>query len=242
MIAVKDGSGAMRRAQERLDAGRADLGIQPSGNGTPKERPNDVILREVERDVARRAKSKAPNSRAVPVSASQPVSQRTDAEIDLDDPYALPMPEGDYFATYITTERGRVQGRGVLFVHFRVTDGDHAGRRLIRFYNEKRGTRLARSSSLWRDYVSLTNRRPPSTGFKPSWMLSGCEVRARVVTVHERVENGRRVPMAECERYSKIDALLEITAGSPPALGGIKDVRASQKKRTPSLSLNGTAT
>ena len=224
-------------AQQKLDAKRAANGIAPR-----TERAGDRILREVERDVERRAKSKAPGARlALPMAAAtEPPPAELGEEIDLDDPYSPPVPEGEYLATYITTERGRVQGRGVLFVHFRVTDGIHAGRRFIRFYNEKRGTRLSRSSSLWRDFVRLTGRRPPSAGFKPVSLLSGCEVRARVVTVHERVENGKRVEMAECETYSKIDALLAITAGTPPALGGSNDGRASQKSRT--SSSNRTAT
>jgi hypothetical protein len=258
MTAPADDAEVLDKAQERLVSKRAARGIatltiarpgaeetperEPEANPTQKERPGDVILREIERDIERRASSRAPNARAIPATLKPATPSTPDDEIDLDDPYAPPIPEGDYLAIYITTERGRVQGRGVLFVHFRITAGDHAGRRLIRFYNEKRGSRLARTSSLWRDYVRLTHRRPPSAGFKPSWLVSGCEVLVRVVTVHEHVENGVRVPMEACERYSKIDLLLSITAGSPPALSGSRDGKVPQKKRTSSSSPNGTAT
>ena len=87
---------------------------------------------------------------------------------------------------------------------------------LLRFYNAPRGARLARSSSLWRDFVAVTGRRPPTKGFKASWAFSGCLLRARVVTVHQRVEGRERVSMADCERYSKIDALLGLLQGAPP--------------------------
>jgi hypothetical protein len=91
---------------------------------------------------------------------------------------------------------------------------------LLRYYNMPRGARLARSGSLWRDFLSVNGRRPPSKPFDLSWAFSECVVVARVVTVNSRVENGARVPMLEAEWYSKIDALVGLESGRPPALRG----------------------
>jgi hypothetical protein len=190
-------SDALNAADLRLREKRDKLGI-----GIAPMRP--VTPRARDRSDKSPARSVAPD----------------DSEENMTDAYAPPIAEGEYVVGFLREERGQAYGRGVLFVRFQVAEGQHAGRELLRFYNTPRGARLARSSSLWRDFVAVTGRRPPTKGFKPSWAFSNCLLRARVVTVHQRPEGRERISMADCERYSKIDALLGLLQGAPPALSG----------------------
>ena len=151
------------------------------------------------------------------------------------DPFSTLIPDGQYRVAFVSEESGQVFDRRVWFIRLAITEpGEHHGKPLLRFYNMPPGKRrLARSSNLWRDYLQLTCRRPPSRGCRPSELLAGCEVLAEVVTVTERAISKQereelkrqgakkippRVPIPPAARYSKVDRLLAITAGTPRCL------------------------
>jgi len=136
-------------------------------------------------------------------------------------PFGEPLPEGQYDLSFQFAVRATAYRRRVLWGLFVVVDdGPHLGRELYRFWNAPTGAYLSRRSSLWLDFLAVTGRRPPSQPFDPSWAFSGCWVRAQVVTVTSRVENGQRVPMLEPERYSKVERLVSLVSGKSPALRG----------------------
>ena len=136
-----------------------------------------------------------------------------------DDPRETLVPEGDYLVVFERCEQGRVYGSERLFDHIRITSGLEEGKLLLRVYNPPaRGKPLARSSNLFLDYSALIGRKPP-TKLRPADFLDGCEVKARVVTVGRRQDaNGRWEETPEGIHYSKIDRLIEITAGWPPGV------------------------
>jgi hypothetical protein len=159
-------------------------------------------------------------------------------ELEAENPYGPPLPEGEYPVAFLRAPRRVAYGRNVLFAYFKIVDGRFTGRVLIRFYNVPSGSRLPRSSSLWRDFLAVTGTRPPSRPFDLSWAFSECVLRAQVVTVDSRPANGARVPMLEAERYSKVDALLALESHSPPVLRGC----AFRPLRRKSSTSTGTST
>lgn len=179
----------------------------------------DAAQRRLERTRQRDREQRAAERRSRPGSPKRARPRQEQPERP--DAFAAPIPEGLYHVAFVSEERGSAFGRGVLFVRFRIIDGPHTGRELIRFYNVPRGGYLARSSGLYRDFLAVLGRRPPSDGFPPSWAFGECVLAARVVTVADRPgPGGKRVPMDESERYSKIDALVSLVSGSSPALRG----------------------
>jgi len=190
---MKPVSDLLDEAQKRLDGRRASLGIE----------------RRAERRLARAEATR------IPIEAPKQLE-----DDDESDPFDAPIPDGLYVVRLVREERGHPYGRPVVFAHFVIAEGQFAGRALLRFYNESRGSRLARTSSLYRDFVAVTGRRPPAKAFRPSWAFSDCMLRARVVTVRERVDKGARIPMAEWETYSKIDTLVALVSGESPAMRG----------------------
>ena len=198
-------------AQRRLEERRMRLGIVPPP-ATDRQRESEGESTE---DVA-------------PIAA---------VEIGEDDPYGPPVPEGEYCVAYVERpreqERGRVYDGGRIFLLFRIVAGAHAGRVILRFYNEQRGPYLARSSALWRDFLTLTGRRPPSAGFRPSALFRDCQILARVATLSEQVIAGKREKLPEAAHYSKIEGFVRIEAGRPPALtGSMQGQRRKKRTRT----------
>jgi hypothetical protein len=150
------------------------------------------------------------------------------------DPMSTLVPPGQYVLTFVSEARQRIFKREIWFVVMQILAGDHAGKRLLRFYNiPARGRFLARSSNLSRDFIALTKRRPPSKGFRPSDLLRGVQVEARVVTVSDRAptsveresfrSSGQKVPshleLPAATHYSKVAALESLVAGWPRILG-----------------------
>ena len=132
------------------------------------------------------------------------------------DPY-IRVPDGQYRATLVRIETGIVYGQRRLFGYFQITEeGPHQGKTLVRFWNEPRGNFLPRSHNLYRDFVTLIGRRPPSSGLKPEDFLKGCEILVQVVTVKKGSDGRRmRIQPEDCW-YSKIERPIRITAGCPP--------------------------
>jgi hypothetical protein len=141
------------------------------------------------------------------------------------------VPEGDYHAIFERCEVGVAYGSEKYFAHFRITDGEHQGEPLVRFYNKPTSKKLARSHNMFSDYLQLIGRRPPSK-LKPADFLSGCEVKARVVTVDRRQVDGRWASIPDDARYSKIDRLLSISSGWPPGVPQKKTTNSKKATQT----------
>jgi hypothetical protein len=147
------------------------------------------------------------------------------------------VPEGYYHVIFERCETGVVYGSKKYFAHFRITDGEHQGKPLVRFYNEPTRKKLARSHNMFSDYLQLIGRLPPSN-LKPADFLSGCEVKARVVTVERRQVDGRWTSVPDDVRYSKIDRLLSISSGWPPGVAQKKTTDSKSATRTQTLNHN----
>lgn len=138
------------------------------------------------------------------------------------DPTSTLIPEGQYGVIFRECESGIAFGTRRYFAHFSISEpGEFMGLPLIRFYNEPRGRILPRSHNLSLDFTTLFERRPPRN-LKPEDFLKGCEVLAQVVTVRHRVAGRRRIQLADELHYSRIDALLRVTAGWPPGIPKVK--------------------
>ena len=132
------------------------------------------------------------------------------------------VPEGEYVLSFVSEELGTNFGRTVWFVTLEIAEGEHQGKRVLRFYNAPRkGSFLARSTSLSQDFMEMTGLRPPSEGFKPSQLLHGVQVAARIVTVSDRPPNKRdkqsldrekrkaptRIKLPPAQHYSRVDSI-----------------------------------
>ena len=96
------------------------------------------------------------------------------------DPYSTLVPDGRYSAAFVGLEKGVVYGQRRWFGYFQITDlGPYHGCTLVRFWNEPRGSFLPHTHNLYKDFVGLIVRRPPSSGLKPEDFLKGDLVRAR---------------------------------------------------------------
>ena len=126
------------------------------------------------------------------------------------------VPAGTYRVVYEHCEQSAVYGTERLFVHCRITSGEHAGAPLMRFYTKPRpGRRLARSSNLFRDYTTLIEHLPPAS-LHPAHFLADCELEAQVVTVSRApTPEGDWEETHESLHYSKIERFLRITDGWP---------------------------
>jgi hypothetical protein len=135
------------------------------------------------------------------------------------DPYATRIPDGQYRAAFITLETGFAFGSRRWFGHFKITEhGKFFELPLLRVWNEPRGAFLPRSHNLALDFMAVIGTRPPSQGLEPSDFLKGCEVLVETATVRHQTQGRRRVELPEDCRYSKIDRLIRLTAGSPPCM------------------------
>ena len=171
---------------------------------------------------------------AVPASAG-PAPSDDQSDEDRKHPFSNLLPEGDYVFSYVKADLGNSFGRAIWFVLLEIAEGQHQGKRLLRFYTAPRkGAHLARSSSLSHDFIAMTGLRPPSKGFDPAELLEGIQVGAHVVTVKDRPPNKRdierfrlakkkvppRIEIPPAARYSKIDSIDRIVTGSPRILDG----------------------
>ena len=133
-------------------------------------------------------------------------------ELDAPQDLSTLVPDGEYYVIYKSFDTGVVGGSKKYFVHFVITDGEHQGKPLTRFYNVPKGPRLARSHSLYRDYARLYGKRPPKR-IRPDQFLAGRELKAHVVKV-ARIQSGGSWQETPADlQYSKIDELMEITMG-----------------------------
>ena len=136
------------------------------------------------------------------------------------DPYGTLVDPGKYRCFYRGVERGFVYGVERQYCWFTLSpDEEGAEKPLIRFYNPICKPFVPRTHNIFKDYWALTGRLPSHT-VKPDDYLSGCELLVSVVTVHEKNAKGRKNGARKNPGppYSKIDALIKITLGTPPCL------------------------
>ena len=214
----------LEESQRGLDRRRADLGIEP---------PSDTGARVV---ALADQQSRHQKARGRKNQGKRNLDPRAEIDNALDDqahPLSTLVPEGEYVLSFVKEELASNFGREVWFVTLQIAEGDYKDQRLLRFYNPPRkGVHLARSSSLAQDFMEVTGLRPPSKGFRPSELLDGVLVRAYVITVKDRPPNKRdrerlrrekkkptRIEIPSDQRYSRVDSIHGIIAGSPRILG-----------------------
>jgi hypothetical protein len=142
-----------------------------------------------------------------------------DALLEAEDPYTTLLPDGAEVVVALVRLERMVYFReprdcGI----FKIVEGPYAGKRIVRFWKlPLRGSIPGRSSSLALDWIAVTQRRPPRRPFGPRTFLDGCLVLARTIVVETNRRN-RTVP--EAARYSRIDEILSLVAGTPPCMRG----------------------
>jgi hypothetical protein len=156
------------------------------------------------------------------MSLEQPSASLGTTKRDPADPQQTLIPDGEYIVSVMKIEQGTPYGRPAAFVHCDVFEpSEHSGAKLIRYVNlphwwSGKGAskgRLARSSSLYADFVAITQKLPPNRKFDLAKLYRQSLLRVAVVTVTDRPGKGKRTPMAEVERYSKIERILGQEAG-----------------------------
>lgn len=140
-----------------------------------------------------------------------------DALLEAEDPYATLLPDGaEVVVSLVRLERMEYyrEQRGCRI--FKIVEGNYADRLIARFWKVPLPGRVAgRSSSLALDWIAVTQRRPPRRPFGPRLFLDGCLVLVRTKVVEKNRRN-RTVP--EAARYSRIDEILSLVAGTPPCM------------------------
>ena len=134
------------------------------------------------------------------------------------DPYGTLVEPGEYRVFYRGWETGYAYGALRTFCWFTIAEDQEGSEKpLIRVYNAITKPFVPRSHNIARDFYAVTGRRAPST-VKPDDFLLGCELLAQVETVHAKGSRGGRTASQRNQGppYSKVDALLAVTAGFPP--------------------------
>jgi hypothetical protein len=233
-----DTAEVLQLAQERLNARRAANGINSrpiahlGGEETPqreseakpgqKERPGDVLLREVERDVAQRAESKAP-SIVRPVEIAAPTAEQDD-----NDSFDPRVPPGLYDARFRDDKRVQLFGRDVWVIRWRLTSELESAPSeaaiatngiTLRMFLTALGKNVKPRSghAITCAYCIATGLRPQSDLWRrrPSWFLKDCVFRVRVRDIQK---DQFSVTRPEGARYSRVQALVQRVAGCPPCL------------------------
>ena len=137
------------------------------------------------------------------------------------DDYFPQIPPGEYEVGYVRAKRLPMWGRPRWAITFQVVkDGPAFGTHLVLWVPAvPKGKRPSPGMAMASLYVIATGLPPPRDLWrrKPREILSDCYFRARVVMARR---DSRRVERPEAASYSKIECLLERTAGTPPLLRG----------------------
>ena len=134
------------------------------------------------------------------------------------DPFGTYVTPGEYRCHYRGSETGWAFGSQRTFCWFTIApDQEGAQKPLIRVYNAITKPFVPRSHNVARDYYAVTERRAP-VGVKPDDFLLDCEILAEVVTVNAKDTPSRHGSSSKDwgPPYSKISAVLKVTAGTPP--------------------------
>ena len=134
------------------------------------------------------------------------------------------LPAGEYLATYVRHETGYFRSSPKVYVHLRIAEGEYRGVQVYRAYRvhkvvgkPKRFGRFKvhHSHALYRQLVTISGvaTRPDRVSLAG---LKGCLLKISVRTVtHDAGGQGRKPkPLPEPLRYSVVDELLSIEAGS----------------------------
>jgi hypothetical protein len=236
--AAPESGEALLLAQERLSRRRAANGIdprpiaRPGAEETPqreseaklaqKEPPGDVLLREVERGVSRRAASRAPGI-VRPMEIAAPTAEQDD-----NDAFDPRVPPGLYDARFRDDKRVALFGRDVWVIRWRLTSELESAPSevaiatngiTLRMFLTALGKNVKPRSghAIACAYCIATGLRPQSDFWRrrPSWFLKDCVFRVRVRDIQK---DQFSVTRPEGARYSRVQALVERVAGCPPCL------------------------
>jgi hypothetical protein len=136
------------------------------------------------------------------------------------DPYGTLVEPGEYRCFYRGWERGYAFGTERTFCWFTIADDQMgAGKPVIRFYNPITKPFVPRSHNIARDFYAITGLRAPGN-VKPDDYLLDCEVLAQVTMVNAKNSRaGRGAQQRDLgPPYSRIDAVLKVTIGTPPCM------------------------
>jgi hypothetical protein len=136
------------------------------------------------------------------------------------DPFGTLVKSGEYRCFYRGCETGFAFGSQRIFCWFTISpDQGESEKPLIRVYNALRRSFVPRSHNIARDFYAITGLRAPAD-VKPDDYLLDCEVLAQVTTVNAKNSRaGRGAQQRDLgPPYSKIDAVLKVTAGTPPCM------------------------
>lgn len=145
---------------------------------------------------------------------------RDEGGIVVDD-YPLIEP-GEYAVAYTGHATMLAFNRPKLYMYFRIVDGPHTGAKLFRAYRvkalsgkpRKNGRFVVRRSyDLFREYATVTGARERPDRIALS-NLRNCVLRVSVRTVDH---DHRQRPLPEACRYSVVDQMLALEAGTPAA-------------------------
>jgi hypothetical protein len=135
-----------------------------------------------------------------------------------EDAYSTLVHDGEYEVAFASADRFEMWRRPVWSLLFVMLNGDAVGRPILGFLNvppkDRRPTPGWAFSCM---YTVATGRRPPHglARWNPERFLAGCAFNARVRVV-KRDSNG--APRPESASYSRVQALLKLTAGCPPCV------------------------
>jgi hypothetical protein len=135
------------------------------------------------------------------------------------DDYPLIEP-GEYTAVYTGHATMLAFNRPKVYVYFRIVDGAHTGAKLFRAYRvkalagkpRKNGRFVVRRSyALFREFATVTgaHERPDRIALTS---LRNCVLRVSVRTVDHDYQQR---PLPEACRYSVVDQMLAVEAGTP---------------------------
>jgi len=148
-----------------------------------------------------------------------------DEPIDPTDLYAPPIEEGEYDAAYIDQQlvEGMFRNSAAKWiVTMKIEGGPHAGRHLLFALPCLERGRPRPTFKYSRLYAAVSRgRRLPRDLWRrsPRNLLAETIVRVRVITVKRDAAGALK---AESLWYSKIDEVIGIVAGCPPAFRGMK--------------------
>jgi hypothetical protein len=179
------------------------------GTHADRERAGDVIQREVDEQIAQKAKARG--LRALPKPMPVVIERGGDG-------YDALIQPGIYSVRFVEEKKVERNKRFTYYLTFEVLDGEAAGIELRMFLNAlPAGRRPGPGWFMGSAYNIATGLRPPSDLYrmKPSEFLSDCIFDAIVVDVKRDANGIERVGTG---RYSRIKALKRKTAGSPPCI------------------------
>jgi len=130
------------------------------------------------------------------------------------------IPAGEYEAVYLRHSTAFIFNSAKVFVHFRISGGEHNGATLFRAYRVKSITgrprkggafKVRHSHDLYRQFVRVVGCRERPDRINLA-RLRGCLLKVSVVTV---TKNSRQKALLPALQYSRVDEMLSCEVGQP---------------------------